>query len=305
MICAHWTLGMLYLDMLELVLARRHLEHALTLAHEMGSLSLFRSASASLASVFLQSRDLTQAESLLTTAFGFTTTGPTLAERVLWCAQAELALAKRKPDHALEIIDHLISSAGHDSNEQSIPYLSKLHGEALMMLNQTAEAEFALDAAKVAAKENGARPLLWRICVDLGKLYRAQRRDDEAELAFSTAQELIEELAATIPDTFLRDTFLQHATAQIPHTQPLSPRRAAKRAFGGLTEREREVARLVAQGKSNRVIADELVVGVSTVEAHISHIFTKLGFSSRAQIAAWAVEKDLAQVPQDMEVTRQ
>jgi predicted ATPase/DNA-binding CsgD family transcriptional regulator len=85
---------------------------------------------------------------------------------------------------------------------------------------------------------------------------------------------------------------------------PLSPRRALQQQFGGLTAREREVARLVARGKSNRAIADELVVGVSTVEAHITHIFTKLGFSSRAQIAAWAVDKGLAMVPQDMEGTR-
>ena len=78
-----------------------------------------------------------------------------------------------------------------------------------------------------------------------------------------------------------------------------------KQHFSGLTARERELASLVAQGKSNRVIADELVVGISTVEAHITHIFTKLGFSSRAQIAAWAVEKGLVQVQQDVEVKRQ
>ena len=88
-------------------------------------------------------------------------------------------------------------------------------------------------------------------------------------------------------------------------SQPLSPRRALKQQFGGLTSREREVARLVAQGKSNRAIADELVVGVSTVEAHISHIFTRLGFSSRAQIAAWAVDKGLAELPPDVKVSRQ
>jgi predicted ATPase/DNA-binding CsgD family transcriptional regulator len=84
---------------------------------------------------------------------------------------------------------------------------------------------------------------------------------------------------------------------------PLSPRRALQQHFGGLTAREREVARLVAQGKSNRAIAEELVVGVSTVEAHISHIFAKLGFSSRAQLAVWAVEKGLAQAPRDGEGT--
>ena len=76
-------------------------------------------------------------------------------------------------------------------------------------------------------------------------------------------------------------------------------------AQAALTAREREVARLVAQGQSNRAIADKLVVSVSTVEAHITHIFTKLGFSSRAQIAAWAVNKGLAQIAQDLEGTRQ
>ena len=86
---------------------------------------------------------------------------------------------------------------------------------------------------------------------------------------------------------------------------PLSPSRALKQHFGGLTSREREVARLVAQGKSNRAIADELVVGVSTVEAHITHIFTKLGFSSRAQIAAWVVDSGLAKALQDVEGTKQ
>jgi Bacterial regulatory proteins, luxR family len=57
--------------------------------------------------------------------------------------------------------------------------------------------------------------------------------------------------------------------------------------------------REVAQGKANRAIADELVVGI--VEAYISHIFTKLGFSSRAQIAACAVDKGLPQRPQEVE----
>ena len=98
-------------------------------------------------------------------------------------------------------------------------------------------------------------------------------------------------------------SFVPPGVLSSPPSLPLSPRRAMKQHFGGLTSRERDVARLVAQGKSNRAIADELVVGVSTVEAHISHIFTKLGFSSRAQIAAWAVEKGLTQASQDLEIT--
>ena len=46
-------------------------------------------------------------------------------------------------------------------------------------------------------------------------------------------------------------------------------------------------------------------MGVSTVEAHITHIFTKLGFSSRAQIAAWVVDSGLAKALQDVEGTKQ
>ncbi|MDJ1132578.1 ATP-binding protein [Streptomyces iconiensis] len=55
---------------------------------------------------------------------------------------------------------------------------------------------------------------------------------------------------------------------------------------GALTRREREVAELVAEGLSNREIAERLVVSKRTADAHIEHILAKLGFSSRAQITA-------------------
>ncbi|MFD0536023.1 response regulator transcription factor [Actinomadura luteofluorescens] len=57
-----------------------------------------------------------------------------------------------------------------------------------------------------------------------------------------------------------------------------------------LTAREREIARLVSRGLSNRGIADELVISPATAARHVTNILTKLGFSSRAQIAAWAVD---------------
>jgi non-specific serine/threonine protein kinase len=54
-----------------------------------------------------------------------------------------------------------------------------------------------------------------------------------------------------------------------------------------LTDRERDVARLIAEGLTNRQIADRLVVSPRTVATHIEHIMTKLSVGSRAQIAAW------------------
>lgn len=78
------------------------------------------------------------------------------------------------------------------------------------------------------------------------------------------------------------------------HTSTPSPRQAAKEQFGGLTPREREVAELIAQGKSNREIAKMLVVSERTIEGHVSNILAKLEFTARTQIVAWAVQKGLS-----------
>jgi non-specific serine/threonine protein kinase len=62
-----------------------------------------------------------------------------------------------------------------------------------------------------------------------------------------------------------------------------------------LTGREREVAALIARGRTNAQIAAALVIAERTAEAHVEHIRTKLGVRSRAQIAAWAVAHGLAE----------
>jgi predicted ATPase/DNA-binding CsgD family transcriptional regulator len=67
-------------------------------------------------------------------------------------------------------------------------------------------------------------------------------------------------------------------TAPAPHEDDGSP---------PLTRRERQVADLIAQGLSNRDIAARLVISQRTAESHVEHILTKLGLTSRAQVAAW------------------
>ena len=111
--------------------------------------------------------------------------------------------------------------------------------------------------------------------------------------ARAEARTIIEALALNVPDEALREQFLRGATLQIPALRPPTPLQEAKQALGGLTAREREVARLVAQGKSNRALADELFLSERTIGKHIERIMTKLDFNSRAQIAAWAIEKGL------------
>ena len=62
----------------------------------------------------------------------------------------------------------------------------------------------------------------------------------------------------------------------------------------GLTEREVEVLRLVATGKSNLQIAEELFISARTVARHVSNIFTKIDVLNRTEAAAYAARHDLS-----------
>jgi DNA-binding CsgD family transcriptional regulator len=61
----------------------------------------------------------------------------------------------------------------------------------------------------------------------------------------------------------------------------------------GLSEREVEVLRLIARGASSREVSDRLFISPKTAEHHIAHIYTKIGVSSRAAAALFAMEHNL------------
>lgn len=61
----------------------------------------------------------------------------------------------------------------------------------------------------------------------------------------------------------------------------------------GLTERELQVLQLIARGRSNRQVADELVISPKTVSSHVEHIYGKAGISTRAEAALFAMEHGL------------
>ncbi|HTS98710.1 MAG TPA: tetratricopeptide repeat protein [Streptosporangiaceae bacterium] len=70
--------------------------------------------------------------------------------------------------------------------------------------------------------------------------------------------------------------------------EPTGPAPGPAVAPGGLTPREQQIAALIAKGRSNRAIGEELFISPATAARHVANILLKLGFSSRAQIAAWA-----------------
>jgi non-specific serine/threonine protein kinase len=65
-----------------------------------------------------------------------------------------------------------------------------------------------------------------------------------------------------------------------------------------LTPREREAAALIAEGLTNRQIGARLVITEGTARLHVKHVLQKLGFTSRAQVAAWAVDQGFAAAPE-------
>lgn len=66
-----------------------------------------------------------------------------------------------------------------------------------------------------------------------------------------------------------------------------------RQPVGSLSEREVQVLRLLAAGKTNRAIAEELFISERTVARHVSNIFDKVGVSSRAGATAWAYQRNL------------
>lgn len=289
----YFNLGVLSFDLLDLASAKPHLEQALALARSIGSRYWIRLVSGLLALVFLAKRDIAAASSTLTAVPDADAPPQALGQWLVWYARAELALTNDDPGLAIEIVDRLSASTSHLSREHVNPRLSKVRGEALARLDRGAEAEAALQAAEVAARVQGLRPLLWRIHLELAKLDLSHHRQEEASLQLSTVQEITQELAAGLPQEGLRTQFLAEVGARLPRFRPLTPLREAKMRFGGLTAREREVAILIAQGKTNPEIAQQLVVGKRTVETYVSNILSRLGVTSRTQIALWVHEKGL------------
>ncbi|HET6319627.1 MAG TPA: LuxR C-terminal-related transcriptional regulator, partial [Chloroflexota bacterium] len=289
MAAGHAVLGIVYLDMGLLEESETHLVAGLRLAQEIGSTNFASLSSAGCARVRIAQRRYDEANALLDSAIGTSAAMDTLGRRWCWLVRAELELARGDAARALDILDRLIQST-----EAGVAIrVWQVRGEALGALGRATEAVDVLESARAAATKQGARAAVWRIEASLARTIRGLGRRDDAERVLAAARSTVEAMAAELDDPRLRTRFLRLAAEVVPAPPPATPGRAAKQRFGGLTGREREVARLIARGLSNRAIADQLVLGERTVESYVGNILSKLGFGARTQIAAWVVESGL------------
>jgi DNA-binding CsgD family transcriptional regulator len=143
-------------------------------------------------------------------------------------------------------------------------------GDASAALTESRRADRIWQELAAPYESARTRVLVGLACRQLGD-------EDAGERELEAARRVFHELGAA-PD--------------LARTEQLS-RRTASRPTGGLTARELEVVRLVATGRTNKAIADELVISEKTVARHVSNIFTKLRISSRSALTAHAYEHGL------------
>ncbi|HEX6799041.1 MAG TPA: LuxR C-terminal-related transcriptional regulator [Ktedonobacterales bacterium] len=301
--CIH---GSILLDIFALDDARATLAEALAIGRAIGSAHWVGLISSPLARCLAQQGAHDGANAVLDATFPPGAPATTLGQFLVACARIEVALARGEPERALMLADAFAATTPNAVSADDIPRVAWLRGRALAALGRHGEAERSLLAAERHAHQHGARPLLWRVQADLCAL--ALARGGERDTGRETSiQQTLAALAQNIPDPAMRAAFQAAASAHMPlllrsalaAVPAATPRRSTAGAPGGLTAREREVAVLVAEGLANRAIAGRLVVGERTVETHVTNILGKLGFTNRAQIAAWAVAHQLAALDTD------
>ena len=213
-------------------------------------------------------------------------TGPprSLAARRALYTLAELALAHGDGHTALARIDCLLAA---DFPARSPPAALLIRSTALAAIGRLDEADTELQRARQNALDMNQRLCVWRIAAARALLW--QERDPTVSRAEAgLARRELTALAAEIADDEQRERFLAAPEVRPWLRTSARSRTARSDGPGGLTARELDVAGEVLAGLSNREIALRLSISERTVEMHVSNALGKLGYATRAQLAAWA-----------------
>ena len=185
-----------------------------------------------------------------------------------------------------------------------------LYAEALVAIGRTADADAFLRPHEQRAARSPASSLA-RLARARGRIEAARERPDEAETAFRRGLTALAGLTMPFERALLElacgeflhgqgraadaAPLLDAAHARFTALRAAPYARRARRASGGadreryragLTAQEALVARLVADGRSNKEVAAELFLSVKTVEFHLGNVYRKLGVHSRRDLRA-------------------
>jgi DNA-binding NarL/FixJ family response regulator len=190
--------------------------------------------------------------------------GPDPLRRATLCAAAvEIAVAAGRLDHAAAAASELVATATTYATSGLEAMATRARGAVLLAEGRAEEALPVLRDASRRWHELGAAFDAAGTCVLLAAAYRALGDEESATTEMARAEATFERLGAHRPGQGLPD---------------------------GLTRRECEVLTRVADGLSNRQIADALYISDRTVARHLTNIFTKIGVTSRTQAARYAMD---------------
>lgn len=132
----------------------------------------------------------------------------------LFHSYGELWLRRSAPEKALSYADECLALAEQSYSQKNVVKGHRLRGQALLAQGKLDEAEQELSVALEVAQRVGNPPQLWKTYAALGDLQQAQRRPNEAHGAYAEALVVIDEMATSLKDQSLKDTFLDSSSVQ-------------------------------------------------------------------------------------------
>jgi non-specific serine/threonine protein kinase len=296
-----------------------HLDESLYLWEQLGDVSRQASVALNVGNVAHDSGDLDQAEQKFLQAQRlFARSGDRRGEAAALASRGSLAQERADPHRALELFEDSLRLFREVDDQWAIANTLANVGHTRLSLHDRIGALHAFSDSLRVGRELGN---VLRIAESLEGV-AAVMTDRQPRLAarLLAAAELMRETsgapvpaieqqrhaaivsrarAGLAPTTFKAswnagrvlsaDTAIEIAlgvAAVKPDAVSAEPSRADRSQLDVLSARERDIALLIAQGYSNRAIADKLVVSVKTVETHVKHIFSKLDVRNRAGVAA-------------------
>ncbi|MCC6174017.1 MAG: tetratricopeptide repeat protein [Chloroflexi bacterium] len=301
-----WTLDQLGETLMRIgehARAHRCLEECVAVAETIDSPWALADARHRLGMVIFRQGDLDRASTLLEESLAGYTLMRAHGLHTCLLDLGTLALARDEPGRAATLFSQSLTR-GHDIGDRNTCARS-LEGlaQAFVMMGKGEADAWSIGAARLLGAGTALREEIAftvapverhaveqaesAIRATLGdQAYDTHWRDGRA-LSLDRAVELAQGLAARVEsastDPAASVIRSPSSTARSESPPPVSP----------LTERERDVASLIACGLRNRQIATSLTLSERTVHVHVSNILSKLGFKSRSQIAVWAVERGL------------
>jgi class 3 adenylate cyclase/tetratricopeptide (TPR) repeat protein len=213
------SFGWVYLELFDTASAVRYNTEGLELSRKLGDPEIIRNAELNLGDCYLLLNDLHSGEQYLEKVYRDSQQrGKWGEEWMKWrymqrCCHSlgELRLRQGDLAKALELADECLKLAESTTSRKNIVKGCRLRGQVFLAQDKLPEAEVALEKALAVAKEIGNPPQLWKTYEALAALFERKGEFDKAKVAYASALEVIDGVAARLQESKLRETFLSAA----------------------------------------------------------------------------------------------